>query len=31
MTSGNKDHSDCVDVGWGLTKECTDLAIKILI
>jgi len=31
MTSGNKDHSDCVDVGYGLTKECTDLAIKILI
>jgi len=30
MTSGNKDHSDCVDVGWGLTKECADLAIKIL-
>jgi hypothetical protein len=31
MTSGNTDHSDCVDIGLGLTKECADWAIKILM
>jgi hypothetical protein len=31
MTSGNTDHSDPVDIGYGLTKECTDLAIEILM
>jgi hypothetical protein len=30
MTYGNTDHFDCVDFGYGLTKECTDWAIKIL-
>jgi hypothetical protein len=31
MTSGNVDHSDCVDIGYGLTKECSEWAIKILM
>ena len=31
LTFGNKDHSDPVDIGYGLTKECADLAIDILI
>ena len=30
MTSGNVDHEDCIDLGYGLTKECTEWAIKIL-
>ena len=29
-TSGNKDHEDCVDVGYGLTRICTNKAIEIL-
>ena len=29
-TSGNSDHEDCVDVGYGLTKICTEKAIEIL-
>jgi hypothetical protein len=29
-TSDNKDHPDCVDIGYGLTNICTDKAIKIL-
>lgn len=29
-TSGNKDHEDCVDFGYGLTKKCAEKAIKIL-
>lgn len=29
-TSDNIDHEDCVDVGYGLTKKCTEQAIKIL-
>lgn len=28
--SGNKDHEDCIDIGYGLTKKCTDKAIEIL-
>lgn len=28
--SENKDHPDCVDVGYGLTKICTEKAIEIL-
>ncbi|MES2397908.1 MAG: HAD domain-containing protein [Bacteroidota bacterium] len=28
--SGNTDDEDCIDAGWGLTKKCTDQAIKIL-
>ena len=30
MTSGNTNHSDCIDIGYGLTKECSDWAINIL-
>ena len=30
MTSGNQDHEDCIDIGYGLTKKCSELAIKIL-
>lgn len=29
-TSGNVDHEDCVDVGYGLTSKCVDKAIEIL-
>ena len=29
-TSGNSDHEDCVDVGYGLTKICAEMAIEIL-
>lgn len=28
--SGNIDDEDCVDIGYGLTKNCTDKAIQIL-
>ncbi len=30
MTSGNKDHEDCVDIGYGLTRKCSEKAIRIL-
>ncbi len=29
-TSLNHDHPDCIDIGYGLTKQCTSQAIKIL-
>lgn len=29
-TSENKHHEDCIDIGYGLTKECAKKAIKIL-
>jgi hypothetical protein len=29
-TFANRDHSDYVDIGYGLTKECSEQAIKIL-
>lgn len=29
-TSGNNDHEDCVDIGYGLTRKCAELAIAIL-
>lgn len=29
-TSGNKDHPDCINVGYGLTKQCAEKAIEIL-
>lgn len=29
-TSSNKDHEDCVDVGYGLTSRCADMVIGIL-
>lgn len=28
--SGNNNHEDCVDIGYGLTNKCTELTIKIL-
>lgn len=30
LTSKNKDHPDCIDIGYGLTKICAIKAIKIL-
>lgn len=30
QTSNTLDHKDCVDIGYGLTKKCTEKAIKIL-
>jgi hypothetical protein len=30
MTSTNINHPDCIDIGYGLTKECTNKAIRIL-
>ncbi len=30
VTAGNTDHEDCVDLGYGLTKKCAELAISIL-
>lgn len=29
-TANNINHSDCVDIGYGLTKECAKKAIRIL-
>ena len=29
-TANNVNHPDCVDIGYGLTNECANLAIKIL-
>jgi len=29
-TSNNKDHPDSVDIGYGLTRKCSEKAIKIL-
>ena len=31
LTAGNSDHSDCIDIGYGLTKICADWAIDILL
>ena len=28
--SGNIDHPDCIDIGYGLTQKCAEAAIKIL-
>lgn len=30
QTSDNPDHKDCIDIGYGLTKICTEKAIIIL-
>ena len=30
QTSGNKHHTDCIDIGYGLTIECANEAINIL-
>ncbi len=29
-TADNRSHEDCVDIGYGLTKECAKKAIEIL-
>lgn len=29
-TSDNVDHIDCVDIGYGLTRECSERVINIL-
>lgn len=29
-TSGNKNHPDCIDIGYGLTKKCAKKVVKIL-
>lgn len=29
-TANNINHPDCIDIGWGLTKECARRAISIL-
>lgn len=28
--ANNRSHEDCVDIGYGLTKKCAELAIEIL-
>jgi hypothetical protein len=30
QTSENQDHEDCVDIGYGLTKKCSEKVIQIL-
>ena len=30
QTSNNINHPDCIDIGYGLTKECTNRVIRIL-
>jgi hypothetical protein len=30
ICSNNINHPDCIDIGYGLTKECTNRAIRIL-
>lgn len=29
-TSDNTDHPDCIDIGYGLTKKCSEKVIEIL-
>ncbi len=29
-TSNNQDHPDCIDIGYGLTRKCAELAVDIL-
>lgn len=29
-TSNNRDHPDCVDIGYGLTRKCSEKVVKIL-
>ena len=29
--SENRDHDDCIDIGYGLTKKCAEEAIRILL
>ena len=30
QTSGNKDHPDCIDIGYGLTRKCAERVVEIL-
>ena len=30
QTSENRDHLDCVDIGYGLTRLCSEKVIEIL-
>ena len=30
-TANNKDHEDCIDIGYGLTKKCAEKCIEILL
>jgi hypothetical protein len=30
QTSSNEDHPDCVDIGYGLTRKCSEMVVKIL-
>jgi hypothetical protein len=30
QTSENKDHPDCVNIGYGLTRKCADMVVEIL-
>lgn len=29
-TANNQDHSDCVDIGYGLTRKCSERVVEIL-
>jgi hypothetical protein len=29
-TANNKDHIDCVDIGYGLTRKCSERVVEIL-
>jgi hypothetical protein len=29
-TTNNKDHIDCVDIGYGLTRKCSERVVEIL-
>ena len=29
-TANNRDHSDCVDIGYGLTRKCSERVVEIL-
>lgn len=30
QTSENKDHPDCIDIGYGLTRKCAERVVEIL-
>jgi len=30
QTSGNSDHPDCIDIGYGLTRICAEKVVEIL-
>jgi hypothetical protein len=29
-TANNKDHPDCIDIGYGLTIKCAEMVVEIL-